>query len=137
MKTHICKVLLFLFLNLGKFIPYFKRKYMALRKDSILGAINNQINEHFKTYSGLNQFNVGYGIIVVSNMNQHKIQYKIVDPNSVKFNVYLIYENGYVKKTFDVVSESEDSTYINDFFHHFKTNKFDFTELFIALNDTI
>lgn len=136
MKTHICKVLLFLFLNLGKFIPYFKRKYMALRKDSILGAINTQIKIHFRDKFG-SMFEINDGVIVASNMNYHKIEFNILYDNSFNFDINLVYKDGLVSRKYVVTMTEESDDYILDFCKHFKSDTTNYNELFLALNTAI
>lgn len=134
MKKYICKFLLFLLKKLGKLIPYFKRKYMALYKDSILNAINDHIRGLFTNEYSL--FVIQDGITTISNFNHHKIQYIVEYDRSFRFSIFLIYQNGVVKKTLSV-EECEDSTPIDMFFNHFKSDAYELNDLFIALNDAI
>lgn len=136
-RLYTLNILLFLFQKLGKFIPNFNSKYMALRKSSIVNAINSQIIQHLKLYPNFPQYDVSAGIDVISDMDYHKIQYEVLYDDSFKFNVNLIYRDGTIMSTFFLESECENGNPVNDFFNHFKSNPFDFTELFLALNETV
>lgn len=122
---------------LGKFILYFKSKYMALCKDSILNAINQHIIGYLKSYQNNNLFNIGVGIIVDSDMNYHKIQYDILYNNSFKFNIFLEYKNGSIDKKITITEVSDGVDDIMDFFNYYKSDAYDLTEIILKLNDTI
>jgi len=137
MKKYVSKFLLCLFKNLGKLIPYFKQKYMTLRKDTILNRLNTYLNDIFKSFDEKYKFEISEGVIVTSNMDYHKIEFNIIYDQSFDFKIYLVYANGVTLRKYNVNLTEETNDSVLDFCKHFRDDKNDLSELFIALNDAV
>lgn len=124
MKKYISKFLLCLFKILGKLIPYFNHKYMALYKNSILGYIDTDVLNHLKTYPKYSLFTVILNrLALVSNGNYHKVKFEIIYQN-ISFDIFIEYNNGMIVETSFLNSSTllEDMIEIGNFCNHFKSN---------------
>lgn len=134
MKKYKYKILIFLFNFLSKFALSFKPKNTLMYKSSIVNSINAYINSYFQKDFG--NFDIQSGILVASNMETHKIQYLITDPKGFKFEVFLSYDSGIIKKTI-IISSCESIDHANNFFNYFLKDDFDFTSLFQQLTSAV